>query len=557
MSRVNLKKFFAELKRRKVYSVAVTYAVVGWLLIQIVTQVFPPFEIPNWAERLVIIAIIVGFPVALILAWLFDFTRHGIIRTEDLSSEAQLEIPQFANSDEKSIAVLPFNDLSPAKDHDYFSDGIAEELLGALAKVDGLRVAARRSSFWFKDKQAELGEIASKLNVGHVLEGSVRRDGNRVRVTAELIDASDGFTLWSETYEREMHGIFALQDEITHSIVDALKLNLDISAPPAPHNTEAYDAYLQGLFYSDKSTEDELRKSLEFFQDALAIDPKFSRAWTGIAKTWLWLADSYVPPLEAYPTVRDAAVRALELDDQEAEAHVYLAESKRILDWDLDGAEAEFNRAVEIDPNSTPSNYFIAALYAARGDRDKALAYLQRTSKIDPASLWVSNFACELYRYFGLYDEAIAAGERALQLDPTFAHYGEPALAALYREMGRFDDAIALYEKAQEFTGRPGFGLAITYARMKRRKEALETLNTAVASWGYRPGDGIAHVHVTLGANDDAIHDLERACEQRSSSLHSVGIAPEFVSLRPDKRFRSILQRIGLEPEKVFAATAA
>lgn len=557
---MNPKKFFAELKRRRVYSVAVTYAIVGWLLIQVVTQVFPPFEISNWGERLAIVAILLGFPIALILAWIYDFTRHGIVRTSDAESKVRTEVADPPSSTERSIAVLPFNDLSPAKDHDYFSDGIAEELLGALAKVDGLRVAARRSSFWFKDKQAELGEIASKLNVGHVLEGSVRRDGNRVRVTAELIDASDGFTLWSETYEREMHGIFALQDEITHSIVDALKLNLDISAPPAPHNTEAYeayDAYLQGLFYSDKSTEDELRKSLEFFQDALAIDPKFSRAWTGIAKTWLWLADSYVPPLEAYPKVRDAAVRALELDDEEAEAHVYLAETKRILDWDLDGAEAEFNRAVEIDPNSTPSNYFVAALHAARGNRDKALEYLQRTSKIDPASLWVSNFACELYRYFGLYDEATAAGERALQLDPTFAHYGEPALAALYREMGRFDDAIALYQKAREFTGRPGFGLAITYARMNQRKEALETLDAAIAAWGYRPGDAIAHVHVTLGAHDDAIRELERACEQRSSSLHGVGIAPEFVPLRSDERFRSILQKIGLDPEKVFAATAS
>jgi serine/threonine-protein kinase len=553
---VNPKKFFAELKRRRVYSVAVTYAIVGWLLIQVVTQVFPPFEISNWAERLAIVAILLGFPVALILAWIYDFTSHGIVRTSDADPEIKAETAEPSSSSEKSIAVLPFNDLSPAKDHDYFSDGIAEELLGALAKVDGLRVAARRSSFWFKDKQAELAEIASKLNVGHVLEGSVRRDGNRVRVTAELIDASDGFTLWSETYEREMHGIFALQDEITHSIVNALKLNLDISAPPAPHNTEAYDAYLQGLFYSDKSTEDELRKSLEFFQEALEKDPKFSRAWTGIAKAWLWLADAYAPPLEAYPKVRDAAIRALELDDEEAEAHVYLAETKRILDWDLDGAEAEFNRAVAIDPNSTPSNYFIAALHAARGNRDKALAYLQRTSRIDPASLWVSNFACELYRYFGLYDEAITAGERALQLDPTFAHYGEPALAALYREMGRFDDAIALYEKAREFTGRPGFGLAITYARMNRRKEALQTLEAAITGWGYRPGDAIAHVHVTLGGYDDAIRELERACEQRSSSLHGVGIAPEFVPLRSDKRFRSILRRIGLEPEKVFAATA-
>jgi adenylate cyclase len=558
---VNPKKFFSELKRRRVYSVAIAYLVGGWALAQGIAQVLPVFDIPNWVVRLVVLLIVLGFPVALVLSWFFDLTRYGIVRTPDLDTPS-INIVQSAptssevDSGDKSIAVLPFNDLSAAKDHAYFGEGIAEELLGALAKVDGLRVAARRSSFWFKDREAELGEIASKLNVGHVLEGSVRRDGNRVRVTAELIDACDGFTIWSETYEREMHGIFALQDEITRSIVDTLKLKLAISPTPPSRSTDAYDAYLEGLFYSDKNTEPELRKSLEFFEQALKQDPTFSRAWTGIAKAWLWLADAHVPPLEAYSKVRDAAVRALELDDEEAEAHVYLAETKRILDWDLDGAEAEFNRAVAIDPNSTPSNYFIAALYAARGDRDKALTFLRRADKIDPASLWVSNFACELYRYFGLYDEAITAGERALQLDPTFAHYGEPSLAALYREMGRFDDAIALYEKARQFTGRPGFGLAITYARMNRRKEALEALNGAVEGWGYRPGDGIAHVHVTLGEHDDAIRELEHACEQRSSSLHGVGIAPEFVPLRSDKRFKSILRRIGLDPEKVFAATA-
>ena len=552
---MNLKKFFAELKRRKVYTVAVTYAVVGWLLIQVVTQVFPPFEIPNWAERVVIVAIVLGFPVALVFAWIYDFTRHGIVRTEEAQPEARVEIAEPANSQEKSIAVLPFNDLSPEKDHAYFGEGIAEELLGALAKVDGLRVAARRSSFWFKNREAELAEIAAKLNVEHVLEGSVRRDGNRVRVTAELIDAGDGFTIWSETYEREMHGIFALQDDITRAIVDTLKLKLAISPPPASRNTDAYDAYLQGLFYSDKSSEDALRKSLEFFHNALDKDPKFSRAWTGIAKAWLWLADAYAPPLEAYSKVRDAAVRALQLNDEEAEAHVYLAEAKRILDWDLDGAEAEFKRAAEIDPNSTPSNYFIAALYAARGDRDKALAYLQRTSKIDPASLWVSNFACEIYRYFGLIDEAMAAGERALQLDPTFL-YGEPLLAALYREIGRFDDAIALYKKSQDLSGRVPFGLAITYAKMNRRSEAREILTAACASRGsYTPGDAIAHVHVVLQEHEDAMRELARAYDEHSSSLHFIGIAPEFAPLQPDKRFVSLVKKIGLEPEKVFAVT--
>ena len=242
------------------------------------------------------------------------------------------------------------------------------------------------------------------------------------------------------------------------------------------------------------------------------------------------------------------------MNDDEAEAHVYLAETKRILDWDLDGAEAEFKRACKLEPNSTPSNYFLAALYATRGEREKALAFLQRTSKIDPASLWVSNFACELYRYFGLNDEAIAAGERAVQLDPTFA-YGEPLLAAHYREMGRFNDAIALYEKAHRITGKVAFGLAITYARMDRRDDALQTLAAATAKRRYIPGDAIAHVHVALHNHDVAIRELERACDERSSSVHMVGIAPEFAPLRSDGRFLSILRKIGLEPERVFAST--
>jgi TolB-like protein len=549
---MNAKTFFAELKRRKVYSVAIAYVVGGWALAQGIAQVLPVFDIPNWVVRLIVVLIVLGFPVALTLSWFFDLTRYGIVRTPDRVSENGIEVVGSNISSEKSIAVLPFNNLSAGKDDTYFSDGIAEELLGALAKVDGLRVAARRSSFSFKDKEAELDEIASRLNVQHVLEGSVRRDGNRVRVTAGLIDARAGFTIWSETYEREMHGIFALQDEITRAIVDTLKLKLAISPPSTPHSTEAYDDYLQGLFYSDKSTEDTLRKSLEFFERALEKDPRFARAWTGIAKSWLWLADAYVKPVEAYSKVREAAMNAINIDDGEAEAHVYLAETKRILDWDLSGAEAEYIRAFEIDSNSTPSNYFIAAFYAAVGDSDKALGYLNRTAKIDPASLWVSNFACEIYRYFGLIDEAMASGERSLQLDPTFL-YGEPLLAALYREIGRFDDAIALYKKSQDISGRVPFGLAITYAKMNRREEAREILKAACASRGsYTPGDAIAHVHVVLREDEDAMRELQRAYDEHSSSLHFIGIAPEFAALRSDKRFVSIVEKIGLEPEKVF-----
>jgi TolB-like protein/Tfp pilus assembly protein PilF len=553
---MNANTFFAELKRRKVYSVAIGYVVGGWALAQGIAQVLPVFDIPNWVVRLLVVLIVLGFPVALTLSWFFDFTRYGIVRTPDRAPEPKIDAVDSSIALEKSIAVLPFKDLSTGPDPDYLGEGIAEEILTALSKVENLRVAARRSSFWFKERDAELSEIASKLNVEHVLEGSIRRDGNRIRVTAELIECCKGFTLWSETFEREFQGIFALQDEITCAIVDALKLKLAIAPATArAQSMEAYDLYLRGLFLSDKSGDDALRKSLEFFDGALEKDPRFARAWTGIAKSWLWLSDVYVPPLEGYSKVREAALNALRIDDEEAEAHVYLAETKRILDWDLDGAEAEYKRAFEIDPNSTSSNYFIAAFYGARGDREQALAYLQRTSKIDPASLWVNNSACELYRYFGLYDEAIAAGERALQLDPVFA-YGEPLLGALYREMGRFDEAISLYQRAESLSGRLPIGLAITYARMNRRKEALETLEAAVSHRPYTAGDVPAHVHVALGAYDEAIRDLQRACDEHSSSLHLLGIAPEFAPLRSDKRFLSILKKIGLEPQKVFAITA-
>ena len=555
---MNAETFFAELKRRKVYSVAIAYVVGGWALAQGIAQVLPVFDTPMWVVRLLVVLIVLGFPVALTLSWFFDFTRYGIVRTPDRAPQPRIDTVDPSISQERSIAVLPFKDLSAGPERDYLGEGIAEEILTALSKVDNLRVAARRSSFWFKGRDAELSEVASKLNVEHVVEGSIRRDGNRIRVTAELTECCKGFTLWSETFEREFQGIFALQDEITCAVVDALKLKLEIApATVRARSMEAYDLYLRGLFLSDKSSEDALRKSLELFESALDKDPRFARAWTGIAKSWLWLADAYVKPIEAYSNVRQAALNAINIDDGEAEAHVYLAETKRILDWDLRGAESEYLRALEIDSNSTTSNYFIAAFYAAIGEREKTLTYLSRTAKIDPASLWVSNFACEIYRYFGLIDEAMAAGERSLQLDPTFL-YSEPLLAALYREMGRFDDAIALYKKSQDFSGRVPIGLAITYGKMNRGEEAREVLKAACASrGGYTPGDAIAHIHVVLNEHDDAIRELQRACEEHSSSLHFIGIAPEFEPLRSDKRFVSMVEEIGLEPKKVFAVTAA
>ena len=299
---------------------------------------------------------------------------------------------------EKSIAVLPFLDLSQAKDQEYFCDGISEEILEALAKVDGLRVVGRTSSFSFKGKSANAREVGEKLNVANVLEGSLRREGNRVRITAELINARSGFHLWTETYDRELEGVFALQDEITRSIVDALKIKLAVSLPAhEQRNTEVYDLYLQGLYFSNKGSEEDLRRALSFFQRAVEKDPTFARAWTGIAKVWYFLADVYVKPLDAYPASKEAALKAIALDEKDAEAHCYLSEAKRVLDWDLAGADAELKRALELDPNSAPAHFFSALLPLFRGELKEGLQLILEAEKLDPVSPITSYVATAAY----------------------------------------------------------------------------------------------------------------------------------------------------------------
>src|SRR5256886_2556648 len=316
------------------------------------------------------------------------------------------------NPPEKSIAVVPFLDLSQAKDQEYFCDGISEEILHALAKVDGLRVVGRTSSFSFKGTSVNARKVGEKLNVENVLEGSLRREGNRVRLTAELINARSGFHLWSETFDRELKDVFALQDEITRSIVDALKIKLAVSLPVAEQrNTEVYDLYLQGLFFSNKSSEEVLRRALNFFQRVLEKDPTFARAWTGIAKVWYFLADVYVKPLEAYPASKEAALKAIALDEKDAEAHCYLSEAQRVLDWDLVGADAELQRALQLDPNSAPAHLFSALIPLFRGELSEGLRLVLEAEKLDPVSPITSYVATAAYLANDQIDDAISEGQ--------------------------------------------------------------------------------------------------------------------------------------------------
>jgi TolB-like protein len=465
--------------------------------------------------------------------------------------------PPTSSIPEKSIAVLPFLDLSQAKDQEYFCDGMSEEILDALAKVDGLRVVARTSSFSFKGKNPDVSDLGKKLNVENVVEGSVRRDGNRVRISAQLINARNGLQVWSETYERELQGVFALQDEITRAIVDALKIKLAISLPAhQQRNTEAYDLYLQGLYLSNKGSEEDLRKALSLFERSLEKDPTFARAWTGIAKVWFFLADVYVEPLDAYPQSKAAALKAIALDEKDAEAHCYLGEAKRILDWDLPGEDVELRRALQLDPNSAPVHFFLALLPLFRGDLKEGLRLVLEAEKLDPLSPIISYVATAAYLADNRIDEAIIEGQRTQRLDPHY-FYLDSNLAAAYREKGNFAEAIALYTKAQEERRFPSSGLAITYSRMGQQIEARKILGQLLQErqTRYVSAQTIAAIYVAFGEKEEAFRWLERAATDHSGTLQWIAFLPDFGALRSDARFPQFLRRIGVSHGSILAIT--
>jgi len=554
-SRVGTRKALSPLAR------AILTVAVLLLVLAIMSVIFAPAIMRTLDQRRLAT---LPQPTATALPSLADTIKSAVAKqiTDELQGElsrkknAAVQPPPTGSTiPEKSIAVLPFVDMSQAKDQEYFCDGISEEILDTLAKVDGLRVVARTSSFSFKGKNADVGEVANKLNVENVLEGSLRREGNRIRITAQLINARDGFHLWSETYERELKDVFAVQDEITRSIVDALKIKLAVAPPGrARQNTEAYDLYLQGLYFSNKSTEEELRKSLDLFQRSLEKDPNSARAWIGIAKAWIWLADAYVKPLEAYSKVKEAASKALALDERNAEAHSYLGETKRILDRNPSGEEEELKRALEIDPNSVDAHMFMSFLKCAQGELDEAVQEIEEAERLDPLSPPICFVAVAWYLAADRIESAIKAGQRSVQLDPNYVYF-DPPLANAYSAKGDFNQAVALYEKAQAATHSPSVGLGITYAKMGRRDDARRILNQLIekSRQQYVAADSIAAVYATLGEKDEALRWLDRAFEEHSGGFYSYMFRPEFRPLRSDPRFADLLRRTGIDPAKALA----
>jgi TolB-like protein/Flp pilus assembly protein TadD len=587
---VNPRNFFAELKRRNVYKVAIAYGVVAWLLIQIATQVFPFFEIPNWTVRLIVLLIVIGFPIALIIAWAFELTPEGLKRTETIDAEHQptrsrkrawiyvvaiagamsvvlfflgrytATNKQSGSTDipAKSIAVLPFANLSQDPDNAYFADGIQEEILSRLSKIGDLRVISRTSTQRYKSAPDNLSEIANKLGVAHILEGTVQKAADRVRVNVQLINAENDSHLWSDRYDRKLTDIFAVETEIATKIAAALQAKLTgaeqqaLSSVPT-ENSEAHQFYLKGRYYWNRRGEEGLKKATEYFEQAIKADPNYALAYAGLADSYALLGfHGYgaLPPAEAVPKAKVAAEKALQIDETLAEAHASLAYAKEEYDWDVAGAEREYKRAIELNPNYATAHQWYAVHLAVRGRYAEAIAEIKQAQGLDPLSLVINMNVGWVFYFARQYDEAVEQCRKTLELDPNFpaAHW---MLGQAYRQKGVYDEAIAEFQKALDLSGGDPTALAALghgYAVAGKRSEAEKILNELkeLSKRRYFPQYFIALIYVGLDNKNQAFESLEKAFAERSANLTVLKAEPMFDPLRSDARFQALLQRVGL-----------
>jgi len=464
------------------------------------------------------------------------------------------------HSDEKSIpsiAVLPFTDMSPGRDQEYFCEGIAEELINGLTQIEGLRVAARTSAFQFKGKDLDIRRIGKELGVESVLEGSVRKAANRIRITAQLVKVSDGYHLWSEKYDRDLEDIFAIQDEISLAIVEKLRGKLIKEEKSKlvrryTDNEEAYNLYLKGRYYWNRRHEGGIQKAIEFFQQAVEKDPLCAPAHVGIADCYnvsgiLGLMD----PRIAYARSREAVTKALDIDDDLAEAHASLGWIKTFYDWDWAGAEAEFLRTFELNPNYAAGHYFYSLHLGVRGRHDESIAEASRAVELDPIHL-VFNTIQAVTLYWGRrFDAAIEQFRKTLDMDPNFF------LANLY-----FGMALAMKEKWGEavepitraLAVSPGSPLAMglighVLAASGRTKEALEVLDRLeeLSKERFVGSHGKALIHLGLEADDRMFECLEMALVERESWLTMLNTLPLYDRVRSDPRFIALVRRVGFQ----------
>jgi len=607
--------FFTELRRRNVIRVGALYGVAGWLLLQVADVLFGVLGLPDWSLRLVFGLLLLGLPLVLIFSWAFEMTPEGIKRERDVirddsitthtgrkidrliiaglvlvvallvadrlllapaarttppaaesaAVEPAIETPAAAvptgASQKQSIAVLPFVNMSGDADNEYFSDGLTEELLNLLAQVDRLRVSSRTSSFAFKGKDTALPSVAQQLKVANILEGSVRKSGVNVRITAQLIDVETDSHLWSETYDRKLDDIFAIQDEIAQAVVEALKVHLlepgqfVVEQRPAT-NTDAYMTYLRGRYTyqsgRDTRQDDLVRRAVAQYEAALEIDPNYALAYAGLADAYGWLAiQGEYSMQEGYERSRELALKALAIDPDLVEALLALADIQLEYDWDMQAAERSYRRALEIRPNDAEGLRTYGYFLVTDGRFDEAIDYYERALEVDPL---------QVRAYYGLAFTLLLAG-RADEVDavtellaehqgPEFMQRWNRNVGILkLRYAGRYEEMVELLPAEPDNFG-DLVDAAVAHYHLGHSEQAEGYLDQLLelADAGEGKYVNAAAALAQMDQPDRAMAYLEKSVEAREVNNAFIRIDPDFEPLYNDPRFLALLERMGLEP---------
>ena len=483
--------------------------------------------------------------------------EKGIPTTKKVLPKKKPEEEKMAEMKRKrSIAVLPFADLSPKKDQEYFCDGMTDAIIGKLSQLEKLKVISRTSVMRYKKEDKDIKEIGEELDVATILEGTIQKEKDRIRIRAQLINVEDGFHLWAEIYDRKLESVFDMQDEISQAIVSKMKIKLvgeekALLVKRYTENVEVYGLYMKGRHFWNKRTEAGLKKSIEYFEQAIEADPNYALAYAGLADAYNMLGGyNLLLPKEAFSKAKLAATKALEIDDTLAEAHASLAFIKEVHDYDQSGSEQEFKRAIELNPNYAVAHQWYGVLLRDMGRFNEGLEEIRKAKELDPLSLPISTDLGEIFYHARQYDQAIDQCKKALEIDANF-HWAHSVLSKAHLQKSVFKEAIAEFKKALSLSGGSVeylAGLALAHALAGKKDKALEIIEEMHkrSKQTYLPAYEIALVYVGLKKKNKAFEWLEKAYEERSFELTSIKTEPVLDSLRSDSRFTALLKKMGL-----------
>ena len=535
--------FWAELKRRRVVRVVVLYAVAGWIVIEVASTILPNLNLPDWTVKLVTVLVVLGFVIAIMLAWAFDVGRDGVQRTASIdaasadqeartavstdSEDARQPVRQsLTKTDErKAIAVLPFVNMSGDAENEYFSDGISEEILNLMVKLPQLRVASRTSSFLFKGKEASIPTVARELGVDTVLEGSVRRAGDQVRITAQLIDAATDSHLWSETYDREMKDVFAIQDDIAQSITDALEMTLSPKERRAiqnvaTSNARAYDFYLRGRSYMYSITQSDYEHAIHMFQQAIELDAKYALAYAGIGDAYSHMFRYTDGNRSNAEKAREASEKAVELDPDSGEARASRGLSM-FINEEYAEAESEFEKAIELNPNLFEAYHYSGLAYSSQGNFEKAAQMYLKAAEVNPADYQARMFLAQAYCSMGRKHDEMKARLSCLELIERHLEMNPHDTRALYIGSNLLS-TVGEQEKGTELAER---------ALAQDENEPVVLYN-------------VACFYAIEGNSDRALELLARAVERGWGDRAWLETDSDLDALRADERFTALLENM-------------